>query len=171
MRRQRRLCRLYARQAYQTKKDSLSQPATAARNLRYETDATIARRFANFAAKASPAFGVFYRFSDSTPIDVSSSTVINGSTAPMPFDKFVNMKISRGCRNYYLPFCWPSRRTRSCRVAIPLQPNLVRKHSGRIPERAAKSLMSPLEQKAQKTTRFSQAPRSVIATSRSLYLA
>jgi len=125
----------------------------------------------NFAAKASPAFGVFYRFSDSTPIDASSSTVINGSTAPMPFDKFVNLKISRGCRNYYLPFWWPSRRTRSCRVAIPLQPNLVRKHSGRIPERAVKSLMSPLEQKAQKTTRFSQAPRSVIATSRSLYLA
>jgi hypothetical protein len=27
---------LYARQAYQTKKDSLSQPATAARNLPYE---------------------------------------------------------------------------------------------------------------------------------------
>jgi len=50
---------LYARQAYQTKKDSLSQPATAVRNLRYETDATIERRFTNFAAKASPAFGKF----------------------------------------------------------------------------------------------------------------
>src|SRR5512133_1813804 len=59
--------------------------------------------FANFAAKVSPAFGVFYRFSDSTPIDVSSSTVINGSIPPMPFDKFVNMKISRGRQNYYLP--------------------------------------------------------------------
>jgi hypothetical protein len=112
---------LYARQAYQTKKDSLSQPATAARNLRYETDATIAQRFANFAAKASPAFGKFYRFSESTPIDVSSSNVINGSTPPMPFDKFVDMKISRGCRNYYLPFWWLSRRTRSCRVVIPLR--------------------------------------------------
>ena len=36
MRRQRRLCRLYARQTYQTKKNSLSQPATAARNLPYD---------------------------------------------------------------------------------------------------------------------------------------
>jgi nucleotide-binding universal stress UspA family protein len=71
---------LYARQAYQTKKDSLSQPATAARNLRYETDATIAQRFANFAAKASPAFGKFYRFSDSTPIDVSSSNEMKTSS-------------------------------------------------------------------------------------------
>jgi hypothetical protein len=51
MRRQRRLCRLYARQAYQTQKDSLSQPAIAARKLSYETDATIARRLANVAAK------------------------------------------------------------------------------------------------------------------------
>jgi hypothetical protein len=42
---------LYARQAYQTKKDILSQPATAARNLWYETDATIARRLANVAGK------------------------------------------------------------------------------------------------------------------------
>jgi hypothetical protein len=121
----------------------------------------------NFAAKASLAFGKFYRFSDSTPIDVSSSNVINGSTTLMPFDKFVDMKISRGCRNRYLPFWWLSRRTRSCRVTTPLQPDLVRKHSGRIPERAAKSLMSPLEQKAQKTTCFSQAPRSVLARSRS----
>ncbi len=42
---------LYARKAYQTKKDSLSQPATAARNLWYETDAAIARRLANVAGK------------------------------------------------------------------------------------------------------------------------
>jgi hypothetical protein len=33
MRRQRQLRRLYARQAYQTKKDSISRPTTAARNL------------------------------------------------------------------------------------------------------------------------------------------
>lgn len=79
MRRQRRLCRLYARQAYQTKKDSLSQPATAARNLPYEPGATsqnqerIPRLFRQ-------------RFHD-----VSTANLINGSNHPMPFDKFVDM--------------------------------------------------------------------------------
>ena len=124
------------------------------------------RRFANFAAKASPAFGKFYRFSDSTPIDVSSSNVINGSTPPMPFDKFVDMKISRGCRNYYLPFWWLSRQIRSSRVArIPLQPRLVRKHSARKCRKEQPNHSCPsLGRNVQKTTRFSQAPRSVLVS-------
>jgi hypothetical protein len=44
---------------YRTKKDSLLQAASAASNLRYELAARIARRFANFAAKAIAPFGKF----------------------------------------------------------------------------------------------------------------
>jgi hypothetical protein len=46
----------YACRLYQAKKDSLSQAASAALNLRYELEARIARRFANFAAKAIAPF-------------------------------------------------------------------------------------------------------------------
>ena len=49
----------YACWLYQAKKDSLSQAASAASNLRYELAARIARRFANFAAKAIAPFGKF----------------------------------------------------------------------------------------------------------------
>jgi hypothetical protein len=46
----------YACWLYRAKKDSLSQAASAASNLRYELAARIARRFANFAAKAIAPF-------------------------------------------------------------------------------------------------------------------
>ena len=49
----------YACWLYQAKKDSLSQAASAASNLRYELVERIARRFANFAAKAIAPFGKF----------------------------------------------------------------------------------------------------------------
>lgn len=49
----------YACWLYRAKKDSLSQAASAALNLRYELAARIARRFANFAAKAIAPFGKF----------------------------------------------------------------------------------------------------------------
>ena len=47
----------YACWLYRAKKDSLSQAASAASELRYELAARIARRFANFAAKAIAPFG------------------------------------------------------------------------------------------------------------------
>jgi hypothetical protein len=47
----------YACWLYQAKKDSLSQAASAASELRHEPPARIARRFANFAAKAIAPFG------------------------------------------------------------------------------------------------------------------
>src|SRR4029450_8536009 len=78
--RQTRLSRLYARQAYQTKKDSLSQPATAARNLPYEPDAT--------SQNQERILRLFrQRFHD-----VSISNVINGSNHLMSFEKFVDME-------------------------------------------------------------------------------
>ena len=46
----------YACRLYRAKKDSLSQAASAASNLRYELAARIARTFANFAAKAIAPF-------------------------------------------------------------------------------------------------------------------
>jgi predicted HTH domain antitoxin len=49
----------YACWLYQAKKDSLSQAASAASELRYELAARIARTFANFAAKAIAPFGKF----------------------------------------------------------------------------------------------------------------
>ena len=49
----------YAAWLYRPKKDSLSQAASAASNLRYELAARIARRFANFAAKAIAPFCKF----------------------------------------------------------------------------------------------------------------
>ena len=55
----RRTWLVYACWLYRAKKDTLSQAASAASNLRYELAARIARRFANFAAKAIAAFGNF----------------------------------------------------------------------------------------------------------------
>ena len=49
----------YACRLYRAKKDSLSQAASAASNLRYELAARIARTFANFAAKPIARFGKF----------------------------------------------------------------------------------------------------------------
>ena len=49
----------YACWLYRAKKDSLSQAASAASNLRYEPAARIARRFANLAAKAIAPFSKF----------------------------------------------------------------------------------------------------------------
>jgi hypothetical protein len=49
----------YACWLYRAKKDSLSQVASAASNLRYELAARIARRFTNFAAKAIAPFDKF----------------------------------------------------------------------------------------------------------------
>jgi hypothetical protein len=46
----------YACWLYRAKKDSLSQAASAASNLRCEPAARIARRFANFGAKAIAPF-------------------------------------------------------------------------------------------------------------------
>jgi hypothetical protein len=47
----------YACRLYRAKKDSLSQAASAASNLRYELAARIARTLANLAAKAIAPFG------------------------------------------------------------------------------------------------------------------
>ncbi len=56
----------YACRLYRAKKDSLSQAASAASNLRYELAARIARTFANFAAKPIARFGKFEKLPATT---------------------------------------------------------------------------------------------------------